>query len=623
MAKPGDRIGPYILAEKLGRGAFGVMWLAEKQTVLATTRVALKMPDEEEVDMDAVRQEASVWVQASGHPNVLPIIDADVYDGQVVIVSEYAPDGSLTKWLGNNGGRAPSHEAAIEMTLGILSGLEHLHSRGIIHRDLKPDNILLQRETPRLADFGIARIPKTTSKSTVVSGTPYYMPPEAFDGKRSERTDTWSVGVMLYQLLTGTLPFPQTDITSLLAAIITKEPAPTPDSLPQPLKDVLRKALEKNPELRYQTATEMRRDLREALRQLSSSNAETIKVPVASASPVSVPLTEAEPELQFQPRWITVPRLVAQEQNEANDGEDSTPRKILPDTSGDRFISHESQDLDSRHRQQEVPPPAKSSRRFLVVGGVAALVLIGLLLVSALAAKFFFPETFSALTGGAKTYNQNNQNQSNTAPNANANKTDADVVVVPPLSIVRDESATYELIKDKGDLIGVYIVVDNLPDNYLVKLDDRQAEVDEYNVVQGVQNRSRILAAVDFASKIDQMRKNPNAPVRLPVEVIDRDYPDNKGEIAIYIDPKKLGLDKAGTATTVPVQSAKVEDIERRNEKVRMKREDAQREPTQREAHHTPQRASNEKTDSGHQSSAPTPTPTKPCTNWARAVGKC
>lgn len=269
MARPSDKIGPYTLVSKLGRGAFGVVWLAEKRSILATTKVALKLPNDEDVDLDAVRQEAEIWVHASGHPNVLPIIDADVYDDQVVIVSEYAPDGSLSKWLDAHDGTAPSVDAAAEMALGILAGLEHLHERGIIHRDLKPDNILLQRETPRLADFGIARILKTTSKSTIATGTPVYMSPEAFDGKRNEQTDIWSIGVIFYQLLAGRLPFDQTDMASLLAAILTKDIHPLPESVPEPIRTVAERALKKDSRERWQSAGEMREALREAVRASS------------------------------------------------------------------------------------------------------------------------------------------------------------------------------------------------------------------------------------------------------------------------------------------------------------------------------------------------------------------
>src|SRR3954469_22500323 len=139
MEEPLRKIGPYNLVNKLGHGTFGVVWLAEKQTAIATTRFALKLPRDEDIDFDAFRREADIWVQASGHPNVLLLIDADVYDGQVVIVSEYAPDGSLESWRERHGGRAPSVEKACEMMEGVLEGLAHLHGRRIIHRDLKPD----------------------------------------------------------------------------------------------------------------------------------------------------------------------------------------------------------------------------------------------------------------------------------------------------------------------------------------------------------------------------------------------------------------------------------------------------------------------------------------------------
>ncbi len=291
MPKANDKIGPYTLISKLGRGAFGVVWLAEKRGLI-TTRFALKLPNEEEVVLAAVEKEASVWLHAGGHPNVLPIIEADIYDEQVVIVSEYAPDGSLSKWLEQHGGKAPSIESAVEMTLGILAGLEHLHKRGIIHRDLKPDNILLQNDTPRLADFGIARILKTTSNSTVATGTPAYMPPEAFDGKRSEQTDIWSVGVIFYQLLSGKRPFPQVEFTSLVGAILTKEPEPLPDSIPGSIRGVVERALQKNPGERYESASDMRIALRDAVQsrqtktEILPQGVTELAPTIASPSPV-------------------------------------------------------------------------------------------------------------------------------------------------------------------------------------------------------------------------------------------------------------------------------------------------------------------------------------------------
>ena len=187
MFRPGDQIGPYVLMVQIGRGAFGVVWLAEETTFLTTHTVALKLPTDAEVNVEKVRQEAVLWEQVKGHPNILPIIKADVVDDQIYIASEYAPDGSLADWIKKNHGAAPTVFAAIEMTKGILAGLAHLHSKLVIHRDLKPENILLQGDIPRIADFGIARLLKD-SHSSQIAGTPSYMAPEGFNGVRSEQT---------------------------------------------------------------------------------------------------------------------------------------------------------------------------------------------------------------------------------------------------------------------------------------------------------------------------------------------------------------------------------------------------------------------------------------------------
>ncbi|MDQ6786913.1 MAG: serine/threonine protein kinase [Acidobacteriota bacterium] len=266
MFREAQQIGLYTLVRKLGKGGFGEVWLAERKSKFVTTKVAVKLPHDEQVDHETIKQEAQLWEQASGHPNILPIIDADEYDGQIVIVSEYAPDGSLDQWLKTRG-KMPV-EKAVEMTIKILDGLEFLHSRNIIHRDLKPANILLQGETPRLADFGISRALRTTasSQSSNVSGTFAYMPPEGFDGKRSVQTDVWSVGVNLYQFLTGSLPFPQKEPSALIAAIMMREFEPLPPDVPNNLQNAIARALAKQPENRYATAAEMREDLRRILR---------------------------------------------------------------------------------------------------------------------------------------------------------------------------------------------------------------------------------------------------------------------------------------------------------------------------------------------------------------------
>jgi hypothetical protein len=261
MLRPGDKIGQYVLVRKLGSGAFGTVWLGERRTAITSTLAALKFPLDDAVDLEAVRQEASLWVKASGHPNVLPIIEADIYDGRLVIASEYAPDGSLEAWLRRHGGKAPTVEAAVDIIAGILAGLDHLHARGIIHRDLKPANILFQGEVPRLADFGISRALSATH-SGGVAGTPFYMAPEAFDGVRGVQTDLWSAGVILYQLLAGHLPFPQGDVASLLKSVLHDPPAAPANIIPVFLKSIINRALAKDPRQRYGSVAEMRADVK-------------------------------------------------------------------------------------------------------------------------------------------------------------------------------------------------------------------------------------------------------------------------------------------------------------------------------------------------------------------------
>ncbi len=332
MAEPVRKLGPYRLLNRIGRGAFGIVWLAEKQSSIVTTRFALKLSRDEEIDLEAFKREATIWVQASGHPNVLPIIEADIYDEQAVIVSEYVPDGSLAAWLKQPEGHARSIETACEIIDGVLAGLAHLHERRIIHRDLKPDNILMQRDTPRLTDFGIARLLRSGSYSTNVSGTLAYMAPEAFDGKRNERTDIWAVGVIFYQLLTGRLPFSQPDIASLIAAITRHDSMPLPEEVPEELREVVSKALRRDPNERYATAAEMRRDLREAEHNLwLRKQTPTHVVPVASPAPTLEPAATPPPPIEQQPTQIEPPPTPIEELPAVVE-ESATPVEQMPDT---------------------------------------------------------------------------------------------------------------------------------------------------------------------------------------------------------------------------------------------------------------------------------------------------
>src|SRR5438045_2141088 len=160
--------------------------------------------------------------------------------------------------LDRNGGQAPSFDAAVHMMAGILSGLEHLHEKGLVHCDLKPSNVLLQGETPRITDFGVSRALRATVHTKHLSGTPAYMPPEAIDGHLSRLSDLWAAGVILYVMLCGRLPFPQQSMGPLMLALKEQEPDPLPATVPDDLKQVVRRAMQKDPNRRYISAGEMR-----------------------------------------------------------------------------------------------------------------------------------------------------------------------------------------------------------------------------------------------------------------------------------------------------------------------------------------------------------------------------
>jgi formylglycine-generating enzyme required for sulfatase activity len=262
MLQKGGKVGDYTLVRFLGRGQFGVVWLAEKEIALSHRkfRHALKfLPSGgDEAALKLIQAEIDTWVEASGHPNVMSVLDMMLVDGHIVIASEYADSGSLMDWLTRSNGKAPSHEKALQMMSGILSGIEHLHSRNVVHRDLKPDNILLQGNTPRITDFGISRIVSANSLSAVAMGSPFYMSPEAFDGGKSRQTDIWSAGVILYELLTGTHPYKSDTIYGLVSAIRQEQPKPLPDTVPVGIRAIVETALQKDLTRRYRSAKDMR-----------------------------------------------------------------------------------------------------------------------------------------------------------------------------------------------------------------------------------------------------------------------------------------------------------------------------------------------------------------------------
>lgn len=282
MLEENALIGNYRLIRYIGKGRFSEVWLAEKQFQHSAKKVrhALKFLSDigNDINYKATEEEINTWIEAGNHPNVMSVLDDFVHKGHIVIVSEYAEGGSLRDWLHKYGGKAPSEKKALEMMSGILRGIGHLHSRRIVHRDLKPDNILLQGEFPRISDFGISRIISTSTQLTKPIGSPAYMSPEAFRGSKSTKTDIWSAGVILYEMLTGHFPYEADSLYALSVAIQQNEPDPIPDYISPEVRKIVEKALQRDPMKRYQSANEMQFETERAIfNSIVSENKEEIE----------------------------------------------------------------------------------------------------------------------------------------------------------------------------------------------------------------------------------------------------------------------------------------------------------------------------------------------------------
>ncbi|MDW8106883.1 MAG: protein kinase [Armatimonadota bacterium] len=238
---------------------------------------------------DAVRQDRVARfmreARAAGsltHPNIVTIFETEEENGRYFIVMEYLEGDNLRQKMDREGALPP--EEAVRIATQVLDGLAHAHARGVIHRDIKPENIhVLPSGLVKITDFGIARLKHepTITMDGQVFGTPSYMSPEQVQGGAiDERSDLFSLGVILYEMLAGYKPFQGDSVITITYNIVHTEP-PSPPNIPAPLEWVIRKALRKNPAERFSSAEEMKQALQNALEQL--------KAPPVVATPLGPP----------------------------------------------------------------------------------------------------------------------------------------------------------------------------------------------------------------------------------------------------------------------------------------------------------------------------------------------
>ena len=291
---PGTRLGPYEIVGPLGAGGMGEVYLARDTRPALARDVAIKILPGTEADADRRRRlELEARATASlTHPNILAIHDVGVQDGLLYLVEELL-DGTTLREVMAHGAVPP--RKAIEYGRAVASGLAAAHARGVIHRDIKPENVMVTADGHvKILDFGLAKLDdsrvsadartrapggETAELSTrthgtdpgTVLGTVAYMSPEQVRGQVLDaRSDLFSLGVVLYELLSGTQPFKGESAADTQSAILNAEPrelALTERAIPPALDRIVRRCLEKRPEQRFQSAS----DLAFALDALSGS----------------------------------------------------------------------------------------------------------------------------------------------------------------------------------------------------------------------------------------------------------------------------------------------------------------------------------------------------------------
>ncbi len=291
MTEPPARVGRYRIDRVLGRGAMGVIYRAHDPEIERTVAIKLIRADlldgEERTDYLArFRHEA----QAAGrcaHPNIVALFDYALHDGNPFLVMEYVEGASLAQLLER--GRRFSPMDAAGIVLQALAALEHAHGLGVVHRDMKPANILLPEGRPaKVTDFGISRIGGSAlTQGGSVVGTPSYMSPEQCRGDEVDaRSDLFSTGVVLFELLSGERPFRGRTFTGVVRQLLAEEAPSLHDMVPAALAVVVARALTKAPAGRFQSAAEMAEALDRAVQAAGDeATVVTARPPPALVSP--------------------------------------------------------------------------------------------------------------------------------------------------------------------------------------------------------------------------------------------------------------------------------------------------------------------------------------------------
>ena len=256
----GQTIGKYRILSHLGSGGFGSVYLAEDTWI--DKKIAIKVPHRQNLDFSEMVKEPRLLASMS-HPNIVTMLTAEKLDDVFFIVMEYVPGQTLEHVIREEG--ALDLPRALDLTCQICNAVDHAHRAGILHRDLRPGNMLLSENGMlKVTDFGTSRFLEIAAHGTTVIGSPPYMAPEQFHGKAVFASDVYSVGVTMYQMLTGELPYETPapgDIEKLMRGELVVAPRVKNAKITKALNDIVLRALAPDLTVRYQRASELLDDL--------------------------------------------------------------------------------------------------------------------------------------------------------------------------------------------------------------------------------------------------------------------------------------------------------------------------------------------------------------------------
>jgi eukaryotic-like serine/threonine-protein kinase len=252
----GQTIGKYRILSSLGSGGFGAVYLAEDTWI--DKKVALKVPHKQNLDFSAMVKEPRLLASMS-HPNIVTVLTAEKQDDVFFIVMEYVPGETLERIIIKEG--VLDLTRALDFSCQICNAVDHAHRVGILHRDLRPGNMLVSENGMlKVTDFGTSRYLEIAAYGTTVIGSPPYMAPEQFHGRAVFASDLYSVGVTMYQMLTGSLPYDTpapADIARLERGELLSAPRIKNPKIPKAINDIVLRAMAPDPTERYQRASEL------------------------------------------------------------------------------------------------------------------------------------------------------------------------------------------------------------------------------------------------------------------------------------------------------------------------------------------------------------------------------